>query len=285
MKIKYWTIRVVPSAMNISSIGVGVLAQQPDNPLIHYRFVSDNDAVLKAFGLSDEVSAALRDFCSSLDAVMTENDTLDFGSQFTAPGLLSHLTDHWNNMIVVDQPRVMAEESVETALDLLFRVLIGERQQPIRQHRAAQIRRMVKEEYSRHASLEQALTLTPTLHTDGMEREIDLAVIEEENVYELNSSFSFDTTSIGQLQDKVEAWTWKIEKLRRAGATLSKSGRDIAAVHREADIVTSLWLPRTEKQKELFETITKQWDHLGVIQVAKENIPHRATELVRKIAS
>ena len=49
MRFKYWTVRMHPTPMSISTIGVGVIVEDTKSGIINYQFVEDIKALLPHF--------------------------------------------------------------------------------------------------------------------------------------------------------------------------------------------------------------------------------------------
>lgn len=284
MRIRYWGIRAVPTPMSLTSIGIGVVVEDPRTGEVLTRFLENPSSSLKLFKFPATLDRDIKNFQTSLDSFNTPNRTFEIDQHSSAPELLSFLSDHWNNMIVVEKQEYAAMESPSVALKKLFNILVGIDKKE-RRSKITEVRRLVKSEYESNELIRESLLESPHyISNDLVERRTDLAVLSDKTVFELNTAFSFETDSFTSFQDRVEAWTWKIENLRKDGGTLFKNNEEVIGLSPKTPVVATIWPPRTERQKKMFEDSTKKWDFLDIEILQMENIHQHANQLARKIA-
>ena len=61
MRFKYWTVRMRPTPMSISTIGVGVIVEDTQSGIINYQFVEDIKALLPHFPHQKAVKRRIED--------------------------------------------------------------------------------------------------------------------------------------------------------------------------------------------------------------------------------
>lgn len=284
MRIRYWGVRAVPAPLSLTSIGIGVIVENPETGEILTRFLDQPSTTLRRFGFNNSLDRVVRNFQSTLDSMNTPNRTLELDRNSSTPELLGFLSDHWNNIVTIDSQQHVAMDSPALALDRLYKVLVGiDRKEQKR--KTTEVRRRVRTEYDSIKVLREAITDSPQYESNGLtERRMDLAVVAETTVHELNTAFSFDTDNFTSVQDRIEAWTWKIENLRNNGGTLYKDNERIVELSTETPVVASIWPPQNEKQQQLFEASTKKWRELNIEILPIDNISKHAENLALQIA-
>ncbi len=152
MRFRYWTVRVVPSPLAITSIGFGVIVQNPDNGEALWKFHDDYRGM---YGIGNAVKSAKRQLSNRLKGLRESGLMLDIRGSETLPDYLSWCSNHWNNLLRVDHEKSVLSDSLANACDLLFQEFITPKRQ--KQHRitASSLHAQVKEAYQRLPTLKK----------------------------------------------------------------------------------------------------------------------------------
>lgn len=266
--------------MGITSIGVGVVVVDPRTEKSRFEFREDN----KHFGNEESASTvrrAIKQFKSELKAMATDSATLGLDGVMTVRSYLDFASSHWFNLLRVDSVRTMDAPSLQVATDRLFSVLIGEPPSSTRAKDVRHLRSAVCAEYKRIPRLEKATQVSPGAVVVARDFELNLAVVEEGQVFELNQAFNFQAENT---LAQVDVWTLKLDKLRQNGGTL-KIFDERLNLDKEVEVTAAVYLPQTEPQQEVYEKFQQFCDGLDV-QILPETALREHTEvLARRLVS
>lgn len=124
MRFDVWTIRAVPHPLSVTSIGIGVIVYDP----LTTRFKTHFCNVKSVFSSHDNVGAierSLKILMQHVEDHVLAQPSLEISESLHLPSRLSLLNQHWNNLIRVDQARVIDANNLDHATQLAFEVLIG----------------------------------------------------------------------------------------------------------------------------------------------------------------
>ena len=264
MKLRYWTVRAVPSANSITTIGIGVIVEDMATGEIAARFKKDSSQLA---------------YMESQQSIMR---LASIGHELSVNGYLASLMDYWNNMLIIDEPKQVDSTSIEQATQLLFVTLIGDEHYLEHSQLEIQARDMVKATYRRHKQLEKNMYLPASVDVDGFEIPLNLVIIKNANVFELNSVFSFESLHPQETISMVEAWTLKIDKLRTKGGRLHTDNH-VISLAKDTDITAVYWPPKTPRQHEVFDSVTVPWAGLGITDIPLAETDEHAGELAKRL--
>ena len=286
MRFQYRTIRATPDPTRILEIGVGVLVTDPRNGNSIVATIERPESLPSQVQERDAIFSALRRLATRFRDTHSGANRIEFTDSDTATGLASRLEDHWNNFLTIDPPRTMSAESIEEASDLLFNIYIAAPRSETAPRSITRLRRTVQSAYRQHPAIERHLRQAPHLNTDMLSGEFDLAVTKNEEIFELNSSFTFTPQSTRAAENKIEAWNYRNDHLRRDGGQLTVPGETTQLeIDTNAPVVVTYFAPRTEAQTELFERMSRQWTQLGVRPIEADHIEAHARRLEHALAA
>lgn len=281
MRLRYWTVRAVPSVNSVTTIGIGVIVEDTATGEIAARFKKDSSQL--AYMESQQSIMRLADELEQhVVHLACQHHRHSIGHELSVNGYLASLADYWNNMLIIDEPKQVDSTSIEQATQLLFVTLIGDEHYLEHSQLEIQARDMVKATYRRYEPLETTMYLPASVDVAGFEIPLNLAVIKNATVFELNSVFSFESLHPQETISMVEAWTLKIDKLRAEGGRLHTDNH-VINLATDTDITAVYWPPKTPRQHEIFDTVTAPWANLGVINIPLEDVDEHAKELAERL--
>ena len=281
MKLRYWTVRAVPSANSITTIGIGVIVEDMATGEIAARFKKDSSQL--AYMESQQSIMRLADELEQhVVHLACQHHRHSIGHELSVNGYLASLMDYWNNMLIIDEPKQVDSTSIEQATQLLFVTLIGDEHYLEHSQLEIQARDMVKATYRRHKQLEKNMYLPASVDVDGFEIPLNLVIIKNANVFELNSVISFESLHPQETISMVEAWTLKIDKLRTKGGRLHTDNH-VISLAKDTDITAVYWPPKTPRQHEVFDSVTVPWAGLGITDIPLAETDEHAGELAKRL--
>lgn len=285
MLFKYWTVRLRPTPVSLTTFGAGVVVMDEVRGRVDSRFLKSNSTLYFSAEVANTAAPQLQLIQKQLKSLDNPQASLDLGEDYQIANVLRTYSSEWNNMVIVDRERVISADSLEAALEILFREYVGEKVRVRRPQKVTQVRRTVRRAYEDSALICPLLIEKPRLVTIGNNRTIDFAVRGETEVFELNAAFNFATTGFEETQNKVEAWTWRIDHLRSKGGLLEAKDSDSFTIDEDTPVVATIYPPETERQREVYEESTEEWVNLGVEVVPYDRIDQHTRQLERLIAA
>lgn len=293
MRYRYWTIQARPDATRLLSYGIGVLVVEDQTQLAALRMLARNQALPVPTEADTAVRNAIGFLQRQFKTVDSRQDGLKLAGVDTPSSFADSLVHHWSNLITVDPARYLAAGSLDEAAELLFDMFIGP---PARKRATApiyQLRSTVQQAYSAHPEIGSALRRAPELQAGSVDGGVDLAVVsEEDQVVELNQSFSFLQSNPGETKKTIQAWNYGIDKLRVRGGTLttaepggSAAGERQLILPTDAPVVVTYDPPESAKQRELFSSMSGQWNELDILAVPRSGVEAHANQLVTRLRS
>lgn len=280
MRYRYWTIQVRPTPTNISNIGVGVVVEDPSTGALAHRFVEKPQTLLSRYADSDVAARIIRDLDRWLTKASDSPASLELDERFVNAGILDTMVHRWNNLITVNHKQYVSAESLQAAVELLFRKLISHGESASKARRVTQVRQRVLTAYESKESLRELIVSRPELTIeDDLGERFDLGVIRDTRVLELNDAFSMHSSDPRQTEHRIQAWTWKMSTLRSSGALLKLPNGESFEVDNNTPIVATLWPPKTSEEQKLLLTMSRRWDKLGIDYVDVNDIEIHAEKL------
>lgn len=286
MRFKYWTVRMRPTPMSISTIGVGVIVEDTQSGIIAHRFVKDIKAMLPYFPHQEAVKKQIEELRLWLPSdVFDQNPRLELNPNHTIPGIIDSLVTRWNNLVIVDPSDIMSAPSMEEAINLLFKKLIVFTSQTSKSSKILpELRSKVKKTYESHQAIRPLVKTKPVMvMVDAADEVFDIGIIHDTHIYELNQGFSFHSIDQKQSQHRLEAWIWKISLLRSQGAKLEIRGNHIE-LDRTTPIIVSYSSPESEIGKPLMSKFMRQLDKLDIDHYNPDDFEAHVSELAAQVA-
>ena len=289
MRFKYWTVRMRPTPMSISTIGVGVIVEDTQSGIINYQFVEDIKALLPHFPHQKAVKKQIEELRLWLPSdTFDQTPRLELSPNHTIPGIIDSLVIRWNNLVVIDPSNIMSAPSMEEAINLLFNKLIVFTSQTSKSSKILpELRSKVKKTYESHQAIRPLVKTKPVMvMVDAADEVFDIGIIHDTCAYELNQGFSFQSIGQKQSQRRLEAWTWKIALLRSQGAELKTGGNHHIELDSKTPIVVSYYPPppESEASKTLMSKFMKQWDRLAIDHYNPDDFEAHVSELAAQVA-
>lgn len=262
MRFSYWTIRAVPQPMGITTLGVGVIVLDPESGEVCSQFRRDR-SLFSATEFDSAIITSINLLERELEEFRSPQTHIALDSNSTLAGMLSLRQNHWNNLLRIDPVRQMDAADLSSALDLLFETYIGH--PPTRQLHLTipTIQRNIRKVYEEFPNLRKATIMEPQARVSSHEINLNLAVVEHERVFELNSAFNFSLQDVRTLHEKTELWSLKIDKLRQLGGELQLKDT-VSELAPTVRVVAMYEPPRTDLQLEVFTSISSFWKELSI---------------------
>lgn len=282
MLYSYWIVRYVPDSLRPDTAGIGVIVagkEQGDNA---YRFV-DSASEIPSLGGNPQFAMQALDALESEIALLAPDDALSLGTRKDLRQLVERERRQNYGVLRIDAPGQIVDESACAAADTLYQRLIFRKSSP-RPHHVTELRKRAKHYYtsSTYARLKEHTLLTPTLSVHNAVERLDLAVAADE-ILEINSTFSFQSRADSSLENRVQAWTFSMSKLRKAGGRLSK-GNKLLDVPPHVPIVVLADDPLTDKQRQVFNRVTADWVDYSIEIIKPEWLNAHAGQLEQQLA-
>lgn len=281
MRFRYWTVRVVPSPFAITSIGFGVIVQNPNNGEALWKFHDDYRGM---YGIGNAVKSAKRQLTNRLKGLQESGLMLDIRGSETLPDYLSWCSNHWNNLLRVDHEKSVLSDSLANACDLLFQEFITPERQKQHGITVSSLRAQVKETYQRLPTLKNAVRTGSSVQFSGYKLQPNCAVVRDDVVFEFNDAFNFETENSETAFTRAENWALRIDKLRHTNAFLVSNDTKLT-IDDDTEILAFYQSPPREEQFKALERAQKIWRQLGVLDIPIEQAPNRAAELQLKLAA
>ncbi|MDK4272909.1 DUF3037 domain-containing protein [Corynebacterium pseudodiphtheriticum] len=112
MQFRYWTVRIVPSPLAITSLGYGVIVQCVSTGESEWQFLDDHS---RMGAIQGAVKTARRNLEAQLNRLQDTNHALDIEGAETLNDYLGWCADHWNNLLRVDAAKFMHAASLAEA--------------------------------------------------------------------------------------------------------------------------------------------------------------------------
>ncbi|MFW0112727.1 DUF3037 domain-containing protein [Rothia sp. CCM 9416] len=282
MLYNYWVVRYVPDSLRPDTAGVGVIVVGKEQGDHAYRFVESVSEV-PSLGGNPQFALQALDALESEIALLASNNALSLGTRKDLRQLLERERRQNFGVLRIDAPGQIVDESAFAAADTLYQRLIF-RESSVRPHRVTELRKRAKSYYtsSAYARLKEHTLLMPTLAIHNAVERLDLAVATDE-ILELNSTFSFQGRADSNLENRVQAWTFSMSKLRKSGGHLSKGNR-LLEVSPHVPIVVLADEPLTDKQRQVFNRVTADWVDYNIEIIKPDWLNAHAGQLEQQLA-
>lgn len=283
----YCLVRCVPDPRTGEFINIGAIAGSPDGGDWAVRQVSSDRRALRLAGAS--ALTAVHGFLARVEEEidsrysMMENGE---GEPLDASWLDQLHHDH-RNVVQLSSPTPVVAESVETALDLIFRRLIID---PVSQPRDFITKHKVlaelRDAYWR-ADLDPRL-VRPKVEVfvgDRLHTPIDFAIANGTTL-QLTQAWSFQRSGVGDIATQVKAWGYALNRVKEGeAARVVAADNRVSGLTREVDLQVAVAPPRTADQRKVYEESEQVFADLGVaVHLLDEvdAIGTRAAELAQK---
>lgn len=132
MLIRYRVVTARPAPYSATSVGIGIIAEDPATERIHCRFIKKRTfRILEPLGVQPEVHSITQELEQRLDQdqeASTQPERFEFN--LSPQGYLSMMETHWNGIVRISSPYFMEAPSVEAGLDFAFQDRIGLHAEP-----------------------------------------------------------------------------------------------------------------------------------------------------------
>ncbi|WP_368660512.1 hypothetical protein [Corynebacterium sp.] len=219
----------------------------------------------------------LQDLCGRLGELGREAQ-LELDHRSTVPELMGRMQRQMHNVVRIDAPSVAAGRSVAEVADLMFALRISAEPGEKPQAGTRAVRRSMLQEYRGREHLRAALHIRPQLILGGRVSRLDAAVVDD-SVLEINRAFSFAVTPSSEVEDRTDAWTYRVEQLRRSGGTLISTQGQQWELGSDTPVCTVFEAPKSTEQRELFKQATSDWEELDIHMINVADIAAHADGL------
>lgn len=278
------TIRYVPDVAReeFVNIGVIVVGERPGDVAV--RTLDAVSQIPEIGGPRDVALQAAQRIQRELVSFASDPGQLELDERSTVRSRLALMARNAYNMIQYGEERVADGTSAQSLADFLFDHLVVRDEPTRRMRRLPRLRQDILTAYHEMPEVSPLVQRRPILDAGARSGGVDLAVVGEE-VYELNSAFSFQGQPTRQAQERVDAWSFRMERLRNDGGQLTlQSGRTLP-VHDDIMIAAIVEMPRTSRQEELYQEVTAPWPSLGITEVTRDQLGIHARELEARLSA
>lgn len=282
MRFDYWTVRVIPRPMGITSIGVGVIVFDPRSGQSSTKF-HPSSRLYSDSEYSEAITHALGQFKTELHNLSASSHGLDLGQGYSLPGYLSFLNGHWMNLVRVDQVQSMDAADINVATDLLYSVLIGDSPAQTSRPSVTQIRSKIRRVYGEFEHLGQSTVDDVSIEVFDREIDLNVAVIDDADVLEVNQAFNFQTADTKAIQSLTDSWTLKVDKVQSHGGVLI-TPRSKFEVDEALHFVAVVQMPETASQNKIFQQFAGYCHDLKIDVIDQTTIWQHAERLEQRIA-
>lgn len=282
MLYRYWVVRYVPDVLRPDTAGIGVIVSGYEQGDQAYRFVQSTLDIPSLGGNPQLAMQALGALEADISLFASEG-ALSLGTHRDLRGLVERVRRQNYGVLRIDAPGQIVDDSAQAAADVLYQRLISRRTNE-RPHRVTELRKTARRFYASgtYARLKEHTWVTPTLSVHNAKEKMDLAVVADE-VLEINSTFSFQGIPSSNLENRVQAWTFSMSKLRKSGGSLSK-GSTLHELSPHVPIVVLADDPQTSKQRELFDRVTADWTDYNIEMIKPSWLDAHAGKLEQQLA-
>lgn len=283
MLIKYRVVTARPSPWSVTSVGIGIIAEDPSTQQIRSRFLNGHAyRRLEVLGIQPYVHSIAQELSQALNKTQPLAAQLGFSEpELSAPGYLAVIEKHWNGTVRISPPSVMDADSVDACLGILFEDLIGLSSKPRKQSPREQLRGKVSRAYQ---GIPAVLTKRPRLNIAGIDRSFDFAVQSEYGVEEISQTQVFGTDE--DLVQTADALTQRIQELRTNGATYIHNGEH-HTIGNDVEIAVFFTIPHADRNEamELADSYSTRWADERTRVIPALAIPEHAHRLAERIGA
>lgn len=282
MLYNYWIVRYVPDSLRPDTAGIGVIVVGKEHGDHAYRFVNSVSEIPQLGGNPQYALQAL-DALEDEIALFASEDALSLGTHRGFRQVVERARRQNYGVMRIDTPGQIVDESAQVAADALYQRLIH-RESSTRPHLVSRLREQARSYYtsSTYARLKEHTLIRPTLSVHNAVERLDLAVATDE-ILEINSTFSFQSRADSNLENRVQAWTFSMSKLRKTGGHLSK-GATTLDVSPHVPITVLADEPRTDKQRQMYNRVTADWVDYNIEIVKPDWLEAHAGQLEQQLA-
>lgn len=274
MRFDYWTIQARPDPGRLLTYGVGVVVMDPQRREVRVSIV-DRAEALPIGGDRDAVVTAVRSVARDFRACSESHGGLEFPGVSTPAALIDRMVSHWAGFLIVDRPRAVSARTIDEAAHLMFELYIGEKPAERQQQHITVLRNEVQKAYASRPAVREAMRRKQKLTVGAVSGPLDLAVVgQDDQVLELNTSFTFRQRDPRQAQQRAENWLYRIARLRDRGGVLQNKGTTDSgiALDRQAPVVVTYDLAETDEQRDVLTNVQEQWRDFGITAVPVADI-------------
>lgn len=285
MRYTYWTIQAHPDPTLLLSFGVGVILIEEQTNRCMVRTVEHISELPIKTDLGDQIIKSLNRIQKELQTAIKHNGGIEFSPQDSPIEVINTLVERWNNYITVDQPRYVDAGDIESAAQLIFNLYIPLHPTAKRNNATTALRQRVLEHYKSKINIRKALHQNPEFFSETRSGRFDLAVItSHRHPLELTSVFSFSGTNYRDLQNRIEAWNYRIDGLQKEGGYLQVKGQKLT-IAKDTPIVATYRAPKEKKYQELLEQTEKQWKLINVRPVPEDRLSDHTANMEKELLS
>ncbi|WP_346844581.1 hypothetical protein [uncultured Rothia sp.] len=283
MLYQYWLVRYVPDSARPDTVSAGVVVGGEDPADCGAKFVPHAGS-LPPIGTNREVFFRLLLQLSGEVSLFIQQEKLPLGGIRDLRIFMERQRRQNYGIIQFDPPGQVVAPTVEEAVHLLYERLVFRENLEVKQHRVSKLRSLARSEYESFSRLKEHTVVRPTIEIARAEEKIDLAVVSNE-VLEISSAFSFRGLPSKALRDKILAWTYSMDKVRRFGGNLETQKKKRVLIPQRVPVLALVEPPSTTSQIALFNEATTDWGSLGIEMIRPDSVVQHAAILDHKLAA
>lgn len=277
-------IRYVPDTARGEFLNLGVVVMGEDPGDVAVRTVETLGQIPEIGGPREAALHSITSLRRELECFAGEPAQLEVDDTATPRSYLSGRFRNAYGLIQYSDEGIADGQTATAVANFLFEHLIA-RGMPARRHRRLpQLRRRVTDSYTEYPVIADHLISKPTLDAGARHGEMDLAVVGE-NILELNSAFSFRGQPTPQARERVDAWSFRMERLRNDGGHLRRGNSSSIRVAADTPIVAVVEMPETPLQVELYREVTAPWPGLDITPVTPDQLGVHARDLEARLTA
>lgn len=284
MRFAYWSVRVNPLPLGVTTVGIGVIVQDTLTGQAVCRFRKDK-GLLARTNYAEAIKEVQRTLEKMVHALAKGSRSLSLEGTETLESYLGWRTKHWNNFVRVDSMKFADSTDLDSAADMLFDALIGGATHARSGKTVTKAQKQVRMTYQSTTVLSESVIVSPDAQVGGYELGVNLAVVAKSEVYELNEVFSFQTSKPEAAFRRAERWNLKIDKLRTIGGSLQVADQESRVeVDQDVPVVAYYEEPKTLAQSQAFRDMNALWKLAAINPMPVSEAPRRAEHLEAIVA-
>ncbi|HTF32591.1 MAG TPA: DUF3037 domain-containing protein [Myxococcota bacterium] len=273
MRYVYSVLRFVPDPGRGEFVNIGVIVGSDESSEWELRLVDnprrarqlDERGILpKVWDFVNEVGQRLDYFTDAIEARSKFPEEI-------SEKWLEALWQQSENVVQLSRPAPISEESLERAMEFLFREMIVDPERvryPFKKKNVALAA-------VRRAYREQGLTLgrnffeTPTVHSPNHSERFDFAVANG-MALQLTQTWSFQVPDREKLAEDIKAWAWTVRDIRDGGGHASTKDERRIEVPKDVSVVVVYVPPASEKEEVALREANSAFRRIDVQAVPME---------------
>ncbi|MFJ3030828.1 hypothetical protein ACIP5Z_02320 [Rothia terrae] len=283
MLYNYWLVRYVPDSLRPDTAGIGVIVAGENLGDNAYRFVQTVSEIPSLGANTQDAMQILHELEYQV-SVFISDDSLPLGTHKDLRTLIERERRQNYGVVQIDAPGQIVDSSAHEAADALYQKLIF-RETSSKTNRVSALRNEARQFYlnENFEQLRERTLVRPFVEVRHAREHMDLAVVDGD-VREVSSTFSFRGRADSNLENRVQAWTYSMSKLRKAGGSLTHAKVKDVEIPANVPILALVDDPVTPKQRQIYDRLTADWRDYQIEVLKPNHLEGHACRLNQQLA-